>query len=797
MANEEQRRAFESYMGRANSDNGQVQNPSQPLPQYPGSVAQPGNPYLYQVSCCHGLPGLQFPGLGVPPAAPTPPPAASSSVASFPGYQGGYSQQNYGLALYGPNGIPRRPPPLGDPQAQQQQGQQHTPTGSVFQGHVQRSESYSIQPPPPLSHSGWPYNHPDSGMASRHDGPIVGAVIPASRSHTQEMVRSSSRHRREEYHYHSRDSAQVAQAPLVEEVVVPVMLCHTCSHCGQMRSAGFHRNNPVVPGRPLVSTPCRRCKKKLDNFYRSSSRYTRIRKCTADEPCDWPSEPFRVDAGQDESRGRRRSREEVCMNRYSPSRPRVLRRESSVAHLGLGAFQQASRNERVARRSSSSPGHSTRYTGGVWPPPDIVRMERKRVDDAFSIPFGPPLGYAAKSDEVWPPPDIVRTHLYRDVERKSLRRQSSRIIELSPSPSPPPSRQRSTRVVYRSDSQEHRRRSTSISPSRVRSRGERRSEEAESRLTTHTLPFRTVISDRQRTSFRASDETCSNADSVPRQPPESPTYSILKPGNPDHHDTTSQRRASMRASEQSVHVEVEGPPRVRFSGERREKLSDLEPTRRSRYKDEHESSKEKSEYYRDHSRDRVQYKPRPRPRPNQDFEKVQTRYCSPVRDRDYEEEIRVDKQRRISPSPSPPPRRSREYEEIRVRHVSPLPTRRSSHQHSDRATSPPLPPIYRHVSRTAALDGKRSVTSPPPPPPADSRDEDHTDCSSAGEGDVTLVTRLWKGIDENGRPATFVEERREVKMLAEGSERGGVASGYRDLGYGKRVGGAGKVWRDV
>ena len=49
MANEEQRRAFESYMGRANSDNGQVRSPSQPLAQYPGSVARLGNPYLHQV----------------------------------------------------------------------------------------------------------------------------------------------------------------------------------------------------------------------------------------------------------------------------------------------------------------------------------------------------------------------------------------------------------------------------------------------------------------------------------------------------------------------------------------------------------------------------------------------------------------------------------------------------------------------------------------------------------------------------------------------------------------------------
>jgi hypothetical protein len=48
MANEEQRRAFESYMGRSGG--------GQPIPQYPGSVAQPGNsnPYLFNVYVHNG-----------------------------------------------------------------------------------------------------------------------------------------------------------------------------------------------------------------------------------------------------------------------------------------------------------------------------------------------------------------------------------------------------------------------------------------------------------------------------------------------------------------------------------------------------------------------------------------------------------------------------------------------------------------------------------------------------------------------------------------------------------------------
>jgi hypothetical protein len=51
MANEEQRKAFASYMGAAaGGNNGQSQSQGQPIPQYPGSVAQPSqNPYLFNV----------------------------------------------------------------------------------------------------------------------------------------------------------------------------------------------------------------------------------------------------------------------------------------------------------------------------------------------------------------------------------------------------------------------------------------------------------------------------------------------------------------------------------------------------------------------------------------------------------------------------------------------------------------------------------------------------------------------------------------------------------------------------
>jgi hypothetical protein len=66
-----------------------------------------------------------------------------------------------------------------------------------------------------------------------------------------------------------------------------------------------------------------------------------------------------------------------------------------------------------------------------------------------------------------------------------------------------------------------------------------------------------------------------------------------------------------------------------------------------------------------------------------------------------------------------------------------------------------------------------------------------TDSDSAHSGEITEMRR-WRGIDENGQPATFVEERRTVRMLEQGSERGNGAE-FRPL----KEGLATRSWRDV
>ncbi|RMZ66796.1 glycosyltransferase family 66 [Pyrenophora seminiperda CCB06] len=761
-------------------------------------------PFAFGFAFGFAFDAAQFPGLGAPPAAPTPPPAATSSVASFPGYQGGYQQAGYlqqtgypqqagyGLGGYGPNGIPQRPPPLGEAQTQQQgqqQGQQQVPSQAGYPphpGYGQMPSGYNAQPPPPQGHNAaWPYGNQNMGMETQHNA-YTSALVPASLNSQQEVVKSRSRQTSEQYQYQQYGQSQPAQAPppQFEGTAVPVMLCHICSNCGEMRSAGYHRNNPVVPGKPLIPAPCRRCKKKFQTSYRSSSKYARVRKCSADEPCGWPREPT-YDTDHGERRGRRRSREDDYITRYSPSRPRLVTRESSHGRMGLGVLQQPEqgfRTERIIKTSSLSPRPSSRYAGQVWPPPDIVRSRVSRSDEVYSAPPEPLPCRTSRTDEVWPPPDIVRTHSYRKVERSPSRRAHPRIIELSPSPPP---RARSARIVHRSESQERIRKSLSVSPVRVSYREERRSEEAEARLMSHPQAYRPINPD-ARTLLRASDETCSNAESMSRHRLQSPSRRILKSSGTDR-ETSYRRRDSMRDSQQSMHSEVESP-RVRFGDRRTEEEPRPESRSRLRYADNRVVSGDNHEQYREHSRHRVVDGAPPIP-PAQDFERIRIRDSPPSMRKDYEDELRIDRQRRISTSP---PRR---FEQVRVRHTSPLPLRRTPRP-------PPSPErtsrsLYRHISRPRAMERVRSLT---PPPLRPKYEEDHTDSDSSRSGEITEV-RSWKGIDENGKPATFVEERKTVRMIDQGSDRGGLAREYQKMRTGQRFGGGERVatrsWRDV
>ncbi|KAH7076761.1 hypothetical protein BKA63DRAFT_552629 [Paraphoma chrysanthemicola] len=786
MANEEQRRAFASYMGTANASAGQQAPQSSggfPSSEVYLSILRASSRRYCTNNCACSRFKQQFPGIqGGLPTAPTPPPAAPSSVASYPSYQGnfrpGYPQGAYGQGGYQLNGYPQRPPPLG--QSQAIQGQQLTQPQAGPPGYVQVQRNFSNQPPTAGSYdAGWQYTDPMVQQNTRLNGEPASriAMVPSARNFSGEIVQSGSKHTSERYQYqqygHLPPGGQ-ASPPEIEEQTVPVLLCHTCSVCSRMRSARYHRHNPVVPGKPLVLTPCHRCKKKLKKEQRSMSSYTRIRSCTADEPCDWPRESVRIDIDHAERRGRRRDREEVRVYRYFPSRPRIIRQSTSQTRLGLRVLQQEDRPPRMMREarirvSSLSPRRASRYDE-IWPPPDVVPTKLSRSGEALSLSRINP--NFASQDAVWPPPDVVPTHSHRKVAASPPRRPSSRIIELTPSP--PPARNRTTRMAYRSESRE--RHVDSPLTKRASFREERQTEEAEERVMSHPRPYRSILPEHR--NFTSISDEISSTDYMPRGHPDSPGRSILKPSGGDRE--TSRRRMSMRESQQSTTVEV-GGPRVHFTSERKSEGEPPELRGGESHREEIRRFSEEYDHYRDYSHHRYvddQLAP-----PAEDMERLRIRRSPPSPQRSYEEEIRIDRARRISPSP---PRR---YDEIRVRHVSPLPPReRGRPAHVTSSPERPAYSGYRHVERAQAVSRTRSISPPRIQRPVS---EDMTESDSAHSGEVTEV-RKWRGIDENGQPATFVEERRTVRMLEQGSERG-TASEFRPLN--ERLGS--RSWRDV
>ncbi|KAH8732850.1 hypothetical protein GQ44DRAFT_696541 [Phaeosphaeriaceae sp. PMI808] len=613
-------------------------------------------------------------------------------------------------------------------------------------------------------------------------------MAPQSRTFSGNIVESKMKQVHEQYHYqqHRQPPPQAIgnSGPQVERPQVPVLLCHTCSICGQMRSGGYHRHNPVVPGKPLVLTPCRRCKRRLKSQRRSVGSYTRIRSCTADDPCCWPRELVHIDIDHNEHRGRRRDREDVYMYRHSPSRPCIIRQGSSQTGFGLRVLQhdqsptRTTRSATKVRLSSLSPPQGRTYDD-VWPQPNIVHRKSCNYDEKRSA--ARPNPNVASRDEVWPPPDIVRTHSYKKATSSPPPSRRSRIIELSPSP--PPARTRLTGVGYRSESLE--RRFQNVSPVRVSLGNEQRGQGAEARMTSHSQSYHPVSSDHHGFS-RVPRKTSDNKD-VSHERQESPNPGILKPPGGEHE--TARRRMGIRESQQSTAVEV-GTPRVRFSSQRCESRPVMGGPDKPRYEDHGRRSIEDHKVYRDYSRHRYVNEP-PLSPPIEEMERlrVQRPLLSPLPN--YEEEIRIDRARRLSPSP---PRRPKV---IRHRHASPLPPGRES----EREPYPtPLPLAaerlansgYRHVSRTKLRSRSCSRShSLSPPPIRKPSSEDMTDSESEYSGNV-IQARRWRGIDENGQPAIFVEEK-DAKLIEQGSERGGLVSEIRPLNARE----VGRDWRDV
>lgn len=585
-------------------------------------------------------------------------------------------------------------------------------------GYVEVPRNYAERPAIQPYSVGWQYTDPLPPPPMSSNAPSNKATAgsaPSSRSASGDILEAKSRERWHGYYYEYEypgppvpvdppSAPEPAQQPAQTAPKIPVLLCHTCSTCGRMRSAAYHRANPVIPNQQVVQGVCRRCKKKAkkEEEARCVRKVTHIRTCTADEPCDWPERNIHIQIGS-EYRGRPRSRsfdrhEVYVSSRRSTSPPRVIKRGESQHRVGLRVLQEERSPPRMLRRKSG-----VRYASAS-PPRESVRF-RDTVDIRNSGSRPPPLECAA------PPP------------------------REDPIPRPP--------VQYRA---------RSISPLRYRSREEYYSRDAMKRMASHPLPYRSVLPD-QRAFIRESSEEFARPPSparIPRQA-QSPSRSILKPAGMQRE--TSYRRRSMHGSQESTKVEV-GGPRVQFvqdparappkplpesSGNERYRVM----SRRDKFDDPPSGSEDYDHYYR-RAGAVTQYLDEPSPPrratspPIRAFEEFRVRHVSPPprgssAGRSNTPHPRSLSQERVSigyrtsrPGPSPP----EEQVYIRYRnHYPALPERESS------------PPVLQPKEKEKEKDWEEVTAS-------DSEDS----------AEVVNI-RSWRGIDENRQPATFIEER--------------------------------------
>ncbi|KAF3049087.1 hypothetical protein E8E11_005873 [Didymella keratinophila] len=220
MANEEQMKAFAAYMSGGGGGGSSTASAGQPIPQYPGSVANPASQCLFNVSSIRSARNIRSIDhlLTTVAAIPWPwsassstnPSARSSEFHRFIPRTAGYIRATSCFWA------DQRPPPLGQGQApgqSQLSNAQSMSTGPVSSGYTQLPRDYtSQQPPPPRGYNvGWQYTDPNVGSVS-------SAMAPTQRN--MPFVAPSKDNRVDErfsYHYRAASEAQ----PQVEEQTVP------------------------------------------------------------------------------------------------------------------------------------------------------------------------------------------------------------------------------------------------------------------------------------------------------------------------------------------------------------------------------------------------------------------------------------------------------------------------------------------------------------------------------------------------------------------------------------------------
>jgi hypothetical protein len=84
--------------------------------------------------------------------------------------------------------------------------------------------------------------------------------------------------------------------------------CHMCSICGRRRSGGYHELHPVIPGKPPLNAPCRRCEKRGINRSDRTAVSSFVEDDTLPRIFELDEHQDDVEHEQVESRGRSQSR---------------------------------------------------------------------------------------------------------------------------------------------------------------------------------------------------------------------------------------------------------------------------------------------------------------------------------------------------------------------------------------------------------------------------------------------------------------------------------------------------------
>ncbi|KAF2729095.1 hypothetical protein EJ04DRAFT_580886 [Polyplosphaeria fusca] len=601
---EQQKRAMTSYLNSINpgvvpaATGGGAPNPQFPSPAGGAAAAGPPNPFApFQF-------GNQL------PSAPTPPTGFTNPAQGFPAFgnaQAGFGNWQCQAGAY------QMPSPMGQPG------------------------------PMPGQAPGYPYGmtpmgfgpHAPHALPGLYEGPASRAAQTAGPRRTVSGEVMGGRMEESYYHRHYEREREIGPrspipftslptGPPPSPPTLPPMPFggyHTCIECGNVRSTAYHRAHPVIPGQPVIQSFCRRCKRKKHDQEDEESlhQFTRIRKCIADKPCDWPERGSPPDdyAPYEERRGRLRSRshssggtEVIFRRRGDRSSRRYITRSESRTRMGVRMLQQPDSPPRIMRKRSKSAIRVARPD-----PPGLVRSlsqsppprRRREFQHRSYSPTHEEMHMSSRSrirrTSYSPPPE--------QVEEVRFRRRTHSVSP--PQPPPPP-------MGFRA---------RSPSPERRGFRPGSR-DDAERRLAVHPRPFRQVY-------------------------PGSPR-GIMK--SPDRNQENRHRRwQNVHRSQESVMVEV-GGARVQFAPDRAPHFD--EASKASSEREEFTNNTRRWDYTQRHSVDDG-YKPHRREQdieyryrhqrslspPTAQMESMHMRHVSPPRGRAM--------RRTSTPHPHPPP----------------------------------------------------------------------------------------------------------------------------------------------